>query len=131
MENASLFEQEVGNSWNDFTHIRQAKILQTLGSTCNTEEKEEYYNLALEHLDVAIKVQRERDGDTEVNSRNLDPYMKKVEILKDMDRYEEALSCLDEFIERNPKDDIFQEVKDMKVDLYLEMGQPERAAEWY
>jgi len=126
-----LFEKEVDNSWGEFAHMNQARILQRLGSACKEENKEEYYNLALEHLDAAIKVQIERDGNTEVNFRHLDPYVKKIKIFKEMNRYEEALSCLDEFIERNPEDDVFAKVKDMKVELYVEMGEPEKATEWY
>lgn len=126
-----LFEKKVDNSWGEFAHINQARILQRLGSNCKAENKEQYYNLALEHLDAAIQVQRERDGDTEVNFRHLDPYIKKVKILKEMDRYKEALDCLDEFIDRNPQDDVYEKVKDLQFNLHEEMGEPEKAAEWY
>jgi tetratricopeptide (TPR) repeat protein len=132
MEAELLPQEKDEKSWGEFVHIKQANILKKLAKTQKEKEiQEEYYNLALLHLDFAIKVQSERDAGVKLGTRHLTPYIKKGEIFQEMKRYDEALGCYDEFIEKDPSSEALEEVEMKKVELYIEIGEPEKAREYY
>ncbi len=88
-------ESKENDSWSSSTYVRQAEILRKMGAPLESEDKEQYYNQALIHLDKAIEKQIESGTTFELCSQTLDPYIKKTELLEEMERYDEALECLD------------------------------------
>ncbi len=77
--------EKLDNSWNEITHNRQAVILCKMARKLDLAEREEYYKLALQHLNIAI----------ERSPNYTEPHIRKAHILEHLGDYEEALSCFE------------------------------------
>jgi tetratricopeptide (TPR) repeat protein len=96
LEKAENHKREEGKDSKDLlVQIRAVEDLIYLGRSRKDEKKEAIYIRALDILDGVIEVQSEEIEIFRLGSAHLIPYVKKVEILEEMGRYEEALDCFE------------------------------------